>query len=645
MKTISKTLLFALLVCPIALHALDTEHITKGLTSEDYDLRQETLNQLNSEAAQASKPGAAADIRKAMETALLEQVSNIDLDDETRVYYLRALQKVISEDGLLTLFKLIEDSANSDWIIEECFACMSKLQTPEGLELILTAMQDATDEQIDNYWSVLARLRNPQSNSTLLKLLKKDKLELTDTALLSLSKYADKEMVEYLYDEWKDADDDNEDSRELIAQAILVTEQAGAKQLNKLLNSSLPSNLVTSAFKQLMRIDSEDALDFLSTMISEFPDQSTPLIRATADVGTDSVWATLLKMADKLSPANLAALLAAAEEHSRTEFEALAIQQLDAEELTLQIAAIDCLRVIGTESSSDALLQKLKSKEKDIVEATTLALTELNDANLDATMLAMVEAMTPSAADAITVLAIRNSPGSLELLNDIVLTETPEEITKPLLDALVDIGDVSTCKRLMTLILNADSSSNARPYQLALKRLTVRLEQPENLWSECYQPALKLAFSDELISRIVVILDAVPTDDVLDYCIALKEGDSELLSESAMQPLVRWQTLDVCDYWMQTYLQKDDVSEAEQKRAIGYITSTLGADSTRTGAEERAAKGVELFTKTENRQLREAIIKTFAKLDEWPRSSFKRRIEPFLSIADYKDKIEALNAE
>lgn len=642
MKTISKTLLFALLVSPIALHALDTEQITKGLTSEDYDLRQETLNQLNSEAAQASKPGAAADIRKAMETALLEQVSNIDLDDETRVYYLRALQKVISEDGLLTLFKLIEDPQNSDWVIEECFACMSKIQTPEGLELILAAMQEAKEEQIDNYWSVLARLRNPQSNSTLLKLLKKDTLELTDTALLSLSKYADEEMVEYFYDEWKDADDD---SRDLIAQSILVTEQASAKQLNKLLNSSLPSNLVTSAFKQLMRIDSEDALEFLSTMISEFPDQSTPLIRATADVGTDSVWATLLQMAETLSPANLAALLAAAEEHSRAEFEALAMQQLDAKELTLQIAAIDCLRVIGTESSSDALLQKLKSKEKDIVEATTLALTELNDANLDATMLDMVKKMTPSAADAITVLAIRNSPGSLELLNDIVLTETPEEITKPLLDALVDIGDVSTCKRLMTLVLNADSSSNARPYQLALKRLTVRLEQPENLWSECYQPALKLAFSDELINRIVVILDAVPTDEVLEYCIALRNGDSEMLSKSAMQPLIRWQTLDVCDYWMQTYLQKDDVSEAEQKRAIGYITSTLGADSTRAGAEERGAKGVELFTKTENEQLRDAIINTFAKIDEWPRKSFTWQIEPFLSVADYKDKIEALNAD
>ncbi len=627
--------IITLIISSVSVFALDIEKNTQELASQDYELRQDALDRLASAVAQASDPDADQDNRKALEKSILTRVLDSDLPEETRIYYTRALTKVASEESIEALLELIAKDKAPDLVIENAFACLSQAPGEAVTAQLVEAFIEAPESQADYFWSTLATRRDSSANSKILQALQSGKIELNDSALLSISIIGDTKMSAYLFNQWSEAESAQKDA---IAKALLTIGQANAKQLGSLVDEHASSVILAAAFSQWFYKAEAQAIDKLWDKMDQTPETAPILVSAATKAGSVQVWKSLYSKSSELPEQALMTLIRATAEFQQPGFELEVIELLNSDSVAIQIEATRCLGYIGTGKSSEALMQQMTSKNEALQDATFTALGMLHDYGLDARILEQVEAMDASTIGALQVLAVRNSPGSLKLLNSYVGKDLEKGIQSELLDALVKIGDETTCKLLALDIIGLKETENLKSIQVALKRLTLRLERSEYLWETCFLPALTLAPDDATKARMLVILDAISTPAALQYCVGMKNSSSDVLQKAASQALIRWRSVDICDYWLEI-VNDEDNSEKDRKQAAGYVFRNIAADYMKESDNDRAVKAAELFIQTTDSEIREGLITSVKKLGKWPSRRFKRNLQTYLEMSDYRDTI------
>lgn len=620
--------------------ALDIGQTTADLASSDYELRQEAIDRLASAVAQASRPSADPTARKELETSILSSVMDASLPELTRVEYARALPKVASLASADSLLKLVSLPETSTLVAENAFACLAQIPENGVTDQVIQALFKAPSGQIAAYWSILATRADASANTPLIQQFKKGKLELDDAALLSIATFGNSEMADYLFSEWKNAKTEHKDA---IARTLLDLGLTDKKQLESLVMQASPT-LLAPAFKGWIARDETRALETLWQLIAQSPELAPLLIKVAIENGSDVTWQALYSHVSDLPVDAGITLLHSTGEHHKTEFEDQVLTMANSQEHVVKMAAIQCLGSIGASASAPLLMELLGSKDEQIQQITFDALARLNEPTLDARMLETVSAMDPTASLAIQVLAIRNSPGSLALIDGLINKNLDREVEKSMLEALVSIGNADTCKRLILHILSRNSDADAKPYQLALKRLALRLERPDYLWENCFRPALSLTTDASTQARIVVILDAISNAPALQYCIELTTSDSKALQAASAQALMRWRSVDICDFWRKTLENRSSIQK-DRTQAMDAILRCIASDNMIEDDNNRARKAAILFAEIDEPTLRKGLITSVRKLGSWPSQIFARSLEPYFNMADYRSAIEEILAE
>jgi len=621
--------------------SLDLNPIANDFESDDYAVRQDALNQLASIVAKASHPEADRDQRGQLELALIEKSLQENLPVQSRIYFIRSLAKVASGTTTESLIRLLQQLGYEGIVASEAVETLAQSTDGSVTASIVEAMKSAPEQAMGMFWNLLATRRDSTASALLIKAFEAGKLALSNEAIVAIANFGDQDMSRFLFSCLTGSPSEK---RDLIIRTIIKMGQASPDQLMALAKELPPSVLWVSVVEQLLEKDRQHGVDTLWSLISLEPSLSKVLVGVAARINDPFIWDSLMNHRGTLNDEACATLYQMAAESGRREYEPFILADLDTMNPSVKIAAYQCLGIIGSEASTPVLMEQMNSSDEKVKAVVLSALAVLRDPGLDVRLLEQVRKADTGTPDAIQLLAVRNSPGALDELNHMLAKPLDPATTKAVLSALEEIGDVTTCKLLLLECLNTSDKTRLRAVQTTLKRLSMRIELPDLLWQTCYHPAILLAPTPEIEARIAVILDGISTPEAQAYCIKNTESDSPELRTAANQALMRWRSVEVCDYWIRIVADKN-ANESQKKQALDAIIRTIGASYTLEGDYEKGKKAADLFFKSNHPELRSALIDAVIKLGVWPARGFKQSLEPYLDAGDYLSRILEMGAD
>ena len=365
-----------------------------------------------------------------------------------------------------------------------------------------------------------------------------------------------------------------------------------------------------------------------SALASEPSDKRQRMIRLSLETGDESFWKTLAEGIGELAPREVDTFLACVREQGRTIHEDLVLKYLEIGDLATRKEAINTLAAIGTQLSTASLLERIGSEDDDINDLAIYALSQIKDPQLDQQIIEAVKNPgTDKRAEMIRLIAVRNSQGASELLNSILLTSAADPDLEEILQSTEAIGDLDSCRILLTRMLQDPPRSELRNYQLSLKRLTLRLALNELLWDNAFHPALQLASGNEIRASIVEILDCLSSEQALEYCTeSSKPSKPDVLKDAAASALKRWTDINAASYW-QDVLNSNTSDVTARREAKSALLRLIRASAVAGSAAQKADLALDLILEIDDEEFTAQVLST-VKDSSSVAKQFSDSIEP-----------------
>jgi hypothetical protein len=382
----------------------------------------------------------------------------------------------------------------------------------------------------------------------------------------------------------------------------------------------------------------------LQTQLEKGVSDIDSLVAVQLAVGTAKSWDWVTKKTTTLPESTVITVLQSIREQGRKDLEPWVLQHLEAGTEPVQLAAMRCLAVAGGSQSAEALIARMQSKSKKVSTEATNAISVLRDSALDARLKAgLADPQSPNYVLTLDLVSLRNSPGSVETLNQLFSGQTPAgEVLAAGLRGMERIGTVDSVKLILGRLALEKNTPAVRAMQISIKRMVIRLDEPDRVWSEAFSPALSPAATAEQQALIIPTLDAVGSPAALQYCIQKTRGSDVALAQAAEQALARWRTVEICDYWV-SILDDQTKSEDVRTQALRAIEMSLGSSAQGEMANRAQEKAVQLFIASENRELRLSLIRLAGDFSTRLKKDFHKRVTAKASnLQDYSQQLEDL---
>ncbi len=636
------TLFCALFTLSLALEAQDFDRLVFNLGSDDLELRQTALFDLESAIAQATASGGDSALKPRLKAALFQGVESPDSSRTIQLACIRALGKLGSEADAPTLLLMAFADTYDFLVRQNVVKAMSVIPGEAMTEVLVDGLAQATEAEREWYWTAIAYRGDGSANESILKLLKGKKVPLDMQAIHALGEIGDQAASDYLYEVWQKSRDAGLSMA--LEQAMLQMERLDDKQLEDLVETSEADTNRIAAFGQWLGLNPDAAVKHLGKLMSDAPsDERAILFRKALDFGGADAWALAQAQIDQMSDREKVIFLSAMKEGQQSAYEAEAITLSEDESQAVVLASIEAMGSAGGAPSSSVLIQLLNSGNKDVAEAATAALAHIRDPEIDDQL--MAAARNPESAthlQSIEILSVRNSPGTTGMLNNMLYRGLEGDSMRAVLRALEQVGNVDSCNLLVARVLLEEGSSSRRRYQLSLKRLTIRLGLPDLLWESTYKPALTLAVHPEQQANLLVLLDGLSNPAALDYCRkVLDRTDNEVLRQAAEQAIGRWRELNVLPY-LAEQVEAAEAAGEDPSDALGAVNRLLAAEYVTGDEVVRSRAAGYQFLDTESHALRKLLIEYVQQQNGWARGNFLRIVEPALSISAFQDDIEMM---
>ena len=629
------------LLCGQLAGASSTFEFVQALQSDDYAARLAALHALESRIAQASAPTAEPKQRAALERELLGHVATAEIPELSRAYLIRLLPPIASEASLKLMLQLVTDVNTSRMLGNDAAGLIAILVRSARSDTLVRSMVAASDPTRELLWTAISLQADPRLAKPLAKQLRRKKLPLDDLAIQALGAIGGRDAASYLVDQWKGADGLR---RAVLARAIVHTGAASIADLRELCLKSEVTEVRVAALRQLAVKNEEAALAFLQSQLDAGAGDFTALVAVQLASGDVASWEWVAQRTSALPDAALVTVLRWIREHRRRDLEPWVLQRLEGAGEPVELAALRCLEAVGGSQSTELLLARMQSRTGKISSAAMSTLTVLKDSSLDARLKgATSDPEHPHHLAAYELIARRNSLGSTDFLNQRFAERSPVGMELgAVLGALESLGNIDSVKLLLARLQTEQVPAAVRAIQISIKRVAIRLEQPDRIWMEVLFPVLQQSADVDLEARVLPLLDAVASSDALKFCIERVGGSDAILARAAEQALVRWRNLEVCDHWL-AVINDSTESEDARARAVGYIDLTLRSGAQSEIPKQVAEKAAKLFLATEDRALRDKLLLQVGGMQNRWKAVFHEELSPYFeSLPDYREQVEAL---
>lgn len=326
----------------------------------------------------------------------------------------------------------------------------------------------------------------------------------------------------------------------------LLPEDQNKSELEEIAKNGSNRTVRFEAFAELLDASTGKAKDLLFQVLEEGPVESqVDFIDAALESGNKGIKKQLLRYLDGAPESHKIVILDALDSSdSRMESKLLAMFEDDNENLNTTIYS--ALGKVGSHKSLDVLLEGIDSRSRSISDAAADALARIEDKKIDRSLKRMFKSGTEDEKImALQAMSVRAVSGTSELLTEIASdgSET-DNVRKEAIEGLEVVGTIETLPILIAIVTNPDDQKIQRSAQRAIKRMTLRLADPDAAWAAFKEGLDSVAFgSDEQIA-LLRILDSAPTEEAIDYLVDSYGQGDEKVRATVMRVLPVWRNWD-----------------------------------------------------------------------------------------------------
>lgn len=275
----------------------------------------------------------------------------------------------------------------------------------------------------------------------------------------------------------------------------------------------------------------------------------------------------------------------------------------------LETQLFAALGKVGSIASLDRLLAGIGSRSKTTSEAASDALASIKDPRIDLKLQELTETGSVEEKElAIQAMAIRAIPGTSERITELAVDKQLEkDIREAAIKALETVGTVESLKALISIIVDPSDKPLRRDAQRTLKRMSLRLADPQAAWAAFSDGFQTVDTGDEQYLALILVLDAAPTKEAIGFLTnEFKPGDAKTRS-TIMKVLPNWRN------WESGYALLDIAKafESERSKAFDGVGKLILGSDLNFPIEGKFALANEALKAAKSDAERQAVINGF----------------------------------
>lgn len=279
--------------------------------------------------------------------------------------------------------------------------------------------------------------------------------------------------------------------------------------------------------EELVKESSDSLADFLRLALQA--DQKSLETVAMAQLASDDVAKQIVVLGSLSSKVS-------------TKIEKQLIALLDTDSQTLKIQTLEALGRVGSVHSLQAILELTEAKSRDLRTTASDKLAKINDKRIDKKLLKSIK--SPDADErilALKALSYRATDGITELVNQMAADSSLEKaLRKEAISTMVSVGNLASLPILVNVVTNEPGLR--RDAQKALKRMTLRTDDPEAAWS-AFAHGFESA-DEEAKTALIQVIDSAPSKGAIDFLLAEWAKGDPALRKLVLRILPQWRNWD-----------------------------------------------------------------------------------------------------
>lgn len=331
-----------------------------------------------------------------------------------------------------------------------------------------------------------------------------------------------------------------------VQELALLPENNKASKLASIAIEDTNRTVRYEAFSRLLEKSPSKAKKVLMNVLENGPEESQPdFIKASLLSGSYALKNYLVRDLEAAPTEQKIVILAALHKSDgKLESTVLDLFEADNEKLNTEIYA--ALGKIGSHKSLDKLLIGIDSRSRVISDAASDALAKIEDGKIDEALQQMVK--TGSEEEkiiAIQAMSFRAVDGTSDLYTEIASDDSESvKVRKEAISGLEAVGTVESLPILIEIVINPETKKIQRDAQRALKRMTLRLADPDAAWDAFKAGLDSVQFGSEPQVALLRVLDSAPTQDAIAYLIESYAKGDEVVKSTVMRVLPVWRNWD-----------------------------------------------------------------------------------------------------
>ncbi len=285
---------------------------------------------------------------------------------------------------------------------------------------------------------------------------------------------------------------------------------------------------------------------------------------------------------------------------------------LGSENETLELQTIEALGRVGSVKSLDALLSRIDSKSRDTRDAAADALAMIPDAKVDSSLRAMLETgAVEEQVLALKALSLRASPGVNKLVNTYAADESVNnDLREEAISNMELVGDVDSFPILVNIVINGKESGLRKDAQKTLKRMSLRLADPEAAWAS-FADGFKASEGDvDTQLALMLVCDSAPSKGAIEYLKSAWANGDARIQKMVLRVLPTWRNWDAGFALLDMADAAGDNAKLRGECYKGIGKLILGSDAT-FPMEVKFDLAATALEKAQSQEERESVITGF----------------------------------
>ena len=552
------------------------DYLMPLMSAEDVQSRYGPQIVLQDIGSYAARPGAELE-RETLAKVLIKNIEQNEMPDTVREWFVLQIERIGKAESVPAMTKLL--SSEDKHLRDYARRALEKNPDPGATEALLKELATAEDST----WKIglinsLGLRGSKAAVKPITEALNDRNTKVAAAAVKALSNIGDENSIQALLETAKKP---NSSIATPAAEGLIDIAQTkltqkdktqAAKIFSSLCDNQAPINIRAAAINGLVLCDAEKGnKEIINAIQDDNPKIRAAAVQAARAAATKAPTETLTKMLPEIKPDSQVQVLTLIGERGDISSIKFIKQVINNEDESVQLAAIDAIAKIGTETAAKELLQVAVTGRGQTQEAAVNGLAIMTGAGVEETIKEQAASGDVNKrAVAITLLGQRHSPGATQILLGYAADDN-EQISAASYKALVNVAGPDDIPALISLLTNAKTGTARKNATATLK--SVLADIPDNNKDTTVKviiDKMQQAKDEDVKLSLLSSLNALGGPTALNVVIEATQSTDDNMKDCGIRTLSDWPDYEAAEKLL-------DIASKPETSLIHYVLATRGA--------------------------------------------------------------------